>query len=107
MKKISMKPKPVASDKSADEWVTQNAPEPELDKTKQSAETGRVGVGRNARNASGAEEVSNAIQANGAVLKRLTIDIPEDLHARIKMQCASRRRKMADEIRLILQEHFN
>jgi len=39
-------------------------------------------------------------------MKRLTIDIPEELHTRVKMQCAARGRKMADEIRALLEEHF-
>lgn len=45
---------------------------------------------------------------NDAVpFKRLTIDIPEELHARIKSQCALRRTKMADEIRALLESHFS
>lgn len=38
--------------------------------------------------------------------KRLTLDIPEALHARIKSQCALRGTKMVDEIRALLEEHF-
>ena len=40
------------------------------------------------------------------VMKRLTIDIPEELHTRVKMQCAGRGRKMADEIRTLLEDNF-
>jgi hypothetical protein len=39
-------------------------------------------------------------------LKRLTIDIPKSLHARIKSQCALRGTKMVEEIRLLLEEAF-
>jgi ParG len=39
-------------------------------------------------------------------MKRLTIDIPESLHARVKSQCAKRGTKMADEIRALLETHF-
>lgn len=39
-------------------------------------------------------------------LKRLTIDIPAGLHARLKAQCAMRGTKMADEIRALLEERF-
>ena len=39
-------------------------------------------------------------------MKRLTIDIPAELHARIKSRCALRRTKMNDEIRALLDEHF-
>lgn len=34
--------------------------------------------------------------------KRLTIDIPADLHRRIKSQCALRGTKIADEVRELL-----
>ena len=39
-------------------------------------------------------------------MKRLTIDIPESLHVRVKSQCAKRGAKMADEIRALLEQHF-
>ncbi|MDE0878986.1 MAG: plasmid partition protein ParG [Sphingomonas bacterium] len=40
--------------------------------------------------------------------KRLTIDIPADLHRRIKSQCALRGTKIADEVReLLLQKYGN
>ena len=39
--------------------------------------------------------------------KRLTIDLPASLHARIKASCALRGAKMADEIRALLEEHFS
>jgi hypothetical protein len=39
-------------------------------------------------------------------MKRLTIDIPESLHTRVKSQCAKRGAKMADEIRDLLETHF-
>lgn len=38
--------------------------------------------------------------------KRLTIDVPVSLHARIKSQCALRGVKMADEVRELLEKHF-
>jgi hypothetical protein len=41
-----------------------------------------------------------------AALKRLTIDIPEPLHRRIKVASARRGSKMADEIRRLLEEHY-
>ena len=39
-------------------------------------------------------------------LKRLTVDVPLELHKRIKSQCANRNVKMADEIRELLERHF-
>lgn len=41
-------------------------------------------------------------------MKRLTIDVPESLHRTIKMQCAMRGTKIADEVReLLLQKYGN
>ena len=39
-------------------------------------------------------------------IKRLTLDLPESLHRRIKMECAKRGKKMADEIRRLLEAEF-
>ena len=39
-------------------------------------------------------------------MKRLTVDVPADLHSRIKVACARRGVKMADEIRELLETHF-
>jgi ParG len=39
-------------------------------------------------------------------MKRLTIDIPASLHSRVKVACAQRGVKMADEIRELLEAHF-
>lgn len=35
-------------------------------------------------------------------MKRLTIDIPAELHAQLKADCAIRGKKMADEVRELL-----
>jgi hypothetical protein len=52
------------------------------------------------------ERAGGAATAPAAAMKRLTIDIPGELHTRVKMQCAARGRKMADEIRDLLEGHF-
>jgi len=39
-------------------------------------------------------------------MKRLTFDISESLHRRIKSQCAVKGVKMADELRGLLEERF-
>lgn len=39
-------------------------------------------------------------------MKRLTIDVTESLHARIKVDCARRGAKIADEVRDLLERHF-
>jgi predicted DNA binding CopG/RHH family protein len=39
-------------------------------------------------------------------MKRLTLDISEHLHSRIKSSCAKRGLKMVDEIRTLLESSF-
>jgi hypothetical protein len=39
-------------------------------------------------------------------MKRFTIDVPLDLHARVKIACAQRGLNMADELRRILEREF-
>lgn len=39
-------------------------------------------------------------------MKRLTIDIPESLHRTVKMACAARGTKIADEVRTLLIREF-
>ena len=39
-------------------------------------------------------------------MKRLTLDIPESLHRTIKVSCAGRGTKMAEEIRALLEAHY-
>ena len=50
--------------------------------------------------------VKDRSSAEDVKMKRLTIDITEELHRRIKGDCASRGVKMADEIRALLEQHF-
>ena len=40
-------------------------------------------------------------------MKRLTLDVAEVLHRKIKAACANRGVKMADEIRSLLETHFS
>ena len=42
----------------------------------------------------------------GEPMKRLTIDVPASLHTRIKVGCTLRGRKIADELRELLDKHF-
>lgn len=39
-------------------------------------------------------------------MKRLTIDVPAELHRAIKVQCASRGTKIADEVRALLMQKY-
>lgn len=56
------------------------------------------------------EWVSGTEAENGqkekAETTRFTIDIPTDLHARIKSQCALRKVKMKEGIQALLEKHF-
>jgi hypothetical protein len=48
-------------------------------------------------------ESRKTMSAPAERMKRLTIDVPESLHRRLKMSCAGRGVKMADEIRIALE----
>ena len=39
-------------------------------------------------------------------MKRFTIDVPESLHMRVKLECTQRKAKMADVLREILDREF-
>ena len=47
-----------------------------------------------------------AAEEPGEPMKRLTIDVPASLHRRLKVTCAARGSKMADEIRALLEQHY-
>lgn len=84
-KKVTMAPKPQAGSTkliTADEWVSASQEIP--------------------RAAAASEPVSDPV-----AMKRLTIDIPEPLHMLIKSQCALKGVKMADAIRILLEQHFS
>lgn len=54
----------------------------------------------------GDDWVENRESGQGESMKRLTIDIPESLHRKIKAQCALRGTKISDELReLFLQKY--
>jgi ParG len=49
---------------------------------------------------------AEAVPAPAGPMKRLTIDVSEDLHTRLKVGCARRRLKMADMLRELLDREF-
>ena len=52
--------------------------------------------------------VDNRQSDEPEIVKRLTIDIPESLHRKIKAQCAMRGTKIVEEVReLLLQKYGN
>ncbi|WP_159718720.1 plasmid partition protein ParG [Geminicoccus flavidas] len=74
-KKIAFGPRPsVSLPPSADSWVASRGGEP-----------------------------ASAVVEKPA-MKRLTIDLPADVHARLKAQCAMRGTKMVDEIRRAVED---
>lgn len=48
----------------------------------------------------------DVIAGEKEVNKRLTIDVPESLHRSIKIQCAERGNKIADEVRELLLQKY-
>ena len=65
-------------------------------------------VGESTPDVSEAPKSSKVVPIRSEVeaTKRLTIDITEGLHKRIKAQCAMRGTKMADVIRDLLEKEF-
>ncbi len=55
---------------------------------------------------SGETRLPDGQEQESGKMKRLTIDVSEDLHRRIKVGCAGRGVKMADEIRGMLEQEF-
>ena len=82
MKKVQIGGKPTAKTApTADAWVESRSPVAEADQI---------------------------AQEQPEKMKRLTIDVPEELHRKIKTACAQRGTKIADEVReLLLQTYGN
>lgn len=55
----------------------------------------------------GAGTDDTAKPASTEPMKRLTIDIPLELHRRVKRECADRGIKMADIVRELLDKEFS
>jgi hypothetical protein len=49
---------------------------------------------------------TGATETNREVVTRFTIDIPTELHTRIKAECALKRVKMREAILALLEAHF-
>ena len=43
---------------------------------------------------------------NSSATKRLTVDVPEVLHRRIKLSCAMRGTRMVEELNDLLEQHY-
>lgn len=53
-----------------------------------------------------AKNPDDFVSGSGAKMKRLTLDVSEDLHRRIKLKCVQDGDKMADRLREILEREF-
>ncbi|MGX7742316.1 plasmid partition protein ParG [Rhodopseudomonas parapalustris] len=82
-KTVAFKMPAPARTQGADAWI-ENGVEPHLKK----------------------EEPAPAAAAQPVAMKRFTIDVPVELHTRIKIACVQRGRVMADEIRRLLEDEF-
>lgn len=52
------------------------------------------------------EWVSRKPETPAEPTKRLTIDIPESLHALIKLGCVANKQKMADAVRALVEQRW-
>ncbi|MCJ2011011.1 hypothetical protein [Methylobacterium sp. J-076] len=77
----------------ADAWIANRGAEPATDQ-----ESGNV---------TSLKSVEAApVEAAKEKMSRFTIDVPESLHRRVKMQCAARGQKMANMMRDLLEREF-
>ena len=80
----------------AEAWIANRGAEP--------AATDREGASVTALKA--VEATPAPAPATTEKMSRFTIDVPESLHRRVKMQCAGRGQKMADMMRELLEREF-
>jgi hypothetical protein len=77
---------------AADAWIANRSSEPAAMDREEGAVTTLKAV--------------EAAPAPKEKMSRFTIDVPESLHRRVKMQCAARGQKMADMMRDLLEREF-
>lgn len=93
-KRVPLSTKPQAQrPPSAEEWVSATTPPGPVATTA-------------APEAASIAAIETETDHKSEAIKRLTIDIPASLHSRIKSQCALQGSKMADEIRILLEDRF-
>ena len=67
----------------------------------------KVAIGTRPSNKPSQTSTDSWVESRAAMtMKRLTIDIPENLHRTIKAQCAMRGTKIADEVRELLLQKY-
>lgn len=97
-KQVSFKVAPSKLASGADAWIANRGAEPAGDR-----EGGNVTALKAVEAAPPAPEHAAALKEK---MSRFTIDVPESLHRRVKMQCAGRGTKMADMMRELLEREF-
>lgn len=106
-KKVILGPKPQPNrPANADEWV--NGSSPSGDPTSHGVAHENTSVSETTTGTAHGTVSSMGLETapDSPTMKRLTIDVPESLHAQIKSRCALKGVKMADEIRGLLETHF-
>lgn len=78
---------------AADAWIANRGAEP-------------AAMDREGGSVTPLKAVESALVAEKEKMSRFTIDVPESLHRRVKMQCAARGQKMADMMRDLLEREF-
>lgn len=94
-KTVAFKPAPSKLPAAAENWVTDRGTTSEQDR-----EGGTVTPLK------AVEAQAPAAAPPKEKMSRLTIDLPETLHRRVKMQCAGRGIKMVDVVRDFLEREF-
>ena len=94
-KTVAFKPAPNKLPPAAENWVASRG-----------ADAGSDREGGNVTTLKAAEAPVPAVAPTKEKMSRFTIDVPESLHRRVKVQCASRRTKMADVMRQFLEREF-
>lgn len=101
-KKITIKPKATPRNPNLDDWVggggSTSTPS-QIPEKSESAVSNSVSEAPQ-------EEPKRAPGTPAPEMKRMTLDVPKELHRRIKQVCAARDSRMVEEIRRILEREF-
>lgn len=65
-----------------------------------------VALSMTSREPAAEQWVANATPVPGSPVTRLSIELPSDLHAHIKADCALKKRKMVDVFRELIEREF-
>jgi ParG len=106
------KPKPAPTVKDADAWVSGRETLPagsqnlSLDPEDDTVQTDDTNPALEMTKSEDIGIPTTQAKTDKESIKRLTIDIPEELHRRVKSGCALRGEKIADVVRELLEQRF-